>query len=110
MAYGVFRSSNRGNSWVRVDSGLGSDTNVIALAVDTAGTVFAATDSELFRSTDSGKFWVLVDTGSISALTIDFKDRILASYGQKLYRSTNEGISWTDVSVPIPGTATISAI
>ncbi len=110
LANGVYQSSNKGSSWVRADSGLGGDTNVIHLTVDSSGTVFAATDSELFRSTDSGKFWVLIDTGSISSTTIDFRNRILVSSGQKLYRSTNEGISWTDLSVPIPGTATISAI
>src|ERR1035441_2712995 len=52
LANGVYRSSNKGSSWVRADSGLGGDTNVVALAVDSAGTVFSATDSELFCSTE----------------------------------------------------------
>jgi photosystem II stability/assembly factor-like uncharacterized protein len=110
LTNGVYLSSNKGSSWVRADSGLGGDTNVIALAINSIGTVFAATDAGLFRSTDNGNFWVLVDTGSVSALTIDFKDRILASSGQKLYRSTNEGSSWIDLNITIPDTSTISTI
>lgn len=60
MEDGVFRSSDRGDHWVRWNFGL-LDLHVLALALSPGfaqdETLFAGTESGIFRSTNGGRAW-----------------------------------------------------
>src|SRR6266436_4364546 len=53
---GVFRSTDNGATWIGVSNGM-TDTNVRALAINSASDIFAGTFSGVFRSTDNGDSW-----------------------------------------------------
>lgn len=53
----LYRSTNRGDRWQYAGRGLERAVHDVAAHPTTAGVVFAATDSGLFRSTDSGGHW-----------------------------------------------------
>jgi hypothetical protein len=67
---GVFQSTNGGDSWSPVNTGL-SSVHVNALAIDpiTPSTLYAGTENVgtggvgVFRSTNSGGSWSMVNTG-----------------------------------------------
>jgi len=56
-AFGVYRSTDAGVSWVSSNSGL-TDDDVEDLAVDSAGNILAGTRGGLFKSTDRSQTWV----------------------------------------------------
>jgi ligand-binding sensor domain-containing protein len=59
---GLFVSSNNGESWAPVDSGL-SNLKIRALA-STATTLYAGTYGRgIFRSTDNGRLWTSTNAG-----------------------------------------------
>jgi len=124
---GVYRSTNGGNSFVRVSgtSGLPS-AGVSSLAPDrtTTGRVYAAVPASyaggapagVFRSDDGGQTWVRADTG-LTGLGSSL--RVLLSVGRNtgvvyamvidsngaasgVFRSANGGASWTALGVPSP--------
>jgi photosystem II stability/assembly factor-like uncharacterized protein len=113
---GVFQSTNSGNSWSAVDTGL-SDTalSVTALVIDPAapGTLYAGTDGGVFRSTNSGGSWSAVNTGlsstapSVTALAIDptTLGTLYAGTHGGVFQSINSGGSWSAVNTGLSGTA-----
>ncbi|MDZ7292991.1 MAG: T9SS type A sorting domain-containing protein [candidate division KSB1 bacterium] len=54
----VFRSTNNGESWTHVASGLAD--YVYALAINIEGYIFAGTPEGGYRSTDNGQRWTLI--------------------------------------------------
>jgi photosystem II stability/assembly factor-like uncharacterized protein len=113
---GVYRSTNGGTTWVQRNSGL-LDMNVWSLALEPDGHILACTYlkpnegvpyspmkvspiGRLFRSTDLGRSWVLVDTTTASArLLVNSHGYIwrdtYADNFSGLSRSTNGGTLWT---------------
>jgi photosystem II stability/assembly factor-like uncharacterized protein len=101
---GVILSTDNGQSWTEVTSGL-TNLNVTALAVlatETGGTnLFAATNGGgLFQSTNNGTSWIEADAGLghpyITALTVSGTNLFAGTnYGGGVYRSTDYGTSWT---------------
>jgi ligand-binding sensor domain-containing protein len=97
---GVFLSTNNGNSWAPVNSGL-TDTTIRCLAViDTS--LFVGSGSGVFLSADKGASWSLVNTG----LT-DLPVQCFAASGGNLFAGTDDGgvflskdlgTSWTPVN------------
>src|SRR5438552_8835406 len=59
---GVFRSTDNGGTWTGVSDGM-TDTNVRALAINSASHIFAGTFSGVFRSTDDGESWIPINNG-----------------------------------------------
>ena len=56
---GVFRSTDNGDNWTVINTGLPDFTFVFALAINGAGHIFAGTDGNgMFRSTDNGDNWI----------------------------------------------------
>lgn len=110
---GIFRSTNNGDSWTAVNSGLTTDLGrpgpcVGSFAVS-GNSIFAGTgyDQGLFLSTDNGESWTAVN----SSLPLDFpvlggcgplivhRDSIFAGTGSAgIFLSANNGKSWTNVS------------
>lgn len=104
---GVFKSTNGGVSWSKVNNGLTS-TSVLALAIDpqTPSTVYMNTDGNgVFKSINGGASWSAINNGLdsiyVSTFAIDPQTPstiyIGTTYGS-LFKSTNGGTSWYAVS------------
>jgi hypothetical protein len=103
---GVFLSTNNGNSWTAVNTGL-TTTRVISLLVTTGGDIFAGTwGGGVFRSTNNGTSWVAVNGTApnnlpnlqISALAERSGTIFLGTRGAGLYQSTDNGTNWTSLN------------
>lgn len=100
----IFRSTDQGGLWTELATGFTSYSR--SLAVDTAGQVFAGTNSEkVWRSTDGGATWTQSSagiTGSIiSPLITGPEGRVLAGtrelYGElsgQVFISPDGGSNW----------------
>ncbi len=114
---GVFRSTDRGASWLAVNNGL-TNTSVGALALSpgfaTDHTIFAGTGRGVFRSTDGGDSWQPVNQGmppnlannQIQSLVISpafASDHTVFAVGviRGVFRSTDAGDSWQELSVDL---------
>lgn len=108
---GVFRSSNGGGSFTRLNNGL-TDLTVHDLAVSPKvwidGIMLAATGSGVFRTTDTGLNWSAVGsdlgTGNVQsvAMSADFENdhnAYAAVYGSGIYRSQDGGVTWVNPGV-----------
>ena len=101
---GVFKSSNNGQTWNQINSGL-TDTCVTCFAFSSNGHIFAGTWSQgIFRSTDDGQSWMAVNTGltklsppGIRAIGVSATGMVFFAKSGGVFRSTDEGMSWTNV-------------
>ena len=61
--YGIFRSTNNGQSWSPVNNGLLAET-VSSIAINSEDEIFAATDyNGVFISTNNGDSWTQLNSG-----------------------------------------------
>jgi len=108
---GVFRSTNDGNSWIRMNAGL-SNRIVRSLATD-GNTLLAGTyDGGVFLSSNSGGNWVdislrISDLSVISLAIVG--PRLIAGTISGALRSTDQGISWEPIDLG-PGQYEVAAI
>lgn len=96
---GVFLSTNKGSSWVSVNTGL-SYTNVENLFVDGmilyAIVVSPSFATTVFRTTNNGVNWInsgLPSTFSATSFAAS-STNLFVGGGNGLYRSTNNGTNW----------------
>ncbi len=92
----IWRSTNDGADWTQVSS-LGSDDDVISIAVSGSATIFAGTTGSIYKSTDNGTTWT--DIGKMNVSSV-------AGYGNKVWAVTKDnafvgtsadfGSSWTN--------------
>lgn len=95
---GVFRSTNGGNSWQQLNSGLGGDASRVRELVQFNDQLYAGTHAGLYRLPSGSEQWVAVSTfpaGNIvfSLVTDEVNDVIYAGTGGGIYRST-DGDTW----------------
>lgn len=84
---GIFRSSNRGDSWASVNEGL-TDLFVLCLTTAKDGTIYAGTfRGGVFRSRDAGKSWQPINKG-LKRLEI----KVLMMDAKGLYAGTGDGV------------------
>jgi photosystem II stability/assembly factor-like uncharacterized protein len=106
----VFRSTDSGASW-SVSLPLVFDY-VLDLEIDpdAPATVYAATTSGVFKTTDGGNTWTAMSSGLtntiVSSLAIDRSDSAIVYAGTRgggVFKSTNGGSSWTAVNTGLTG-------
>jgi hypothetical protein len=98
----VLRSSDNGGTWNRVQVTL-SGWRIEAMAI--VGTdVFAATSSEVFRSSDRGNTWTLLDLKGTRPTHFASMggDLFAACNGAGVYRSRDDGANWVAVNREFP--------
>ncbi|UCF35691.1 MAG: hypothetical protein JSU96_12725 [Acidobacteriota bacterium] len=99
---GIFRSSDRGKSWVAVNSGL-TTRDVRALAIDPieSSILYAGTGAGVFRSVDQGQSWTAASNGLVDlateSLTIDpiTPSTLYAGTEGGVFRTTDQAQSWS---------------
>ena len=123
---GVFHSTDNGDSWTPINSGLEALT-VLAIAVNSKGDVFAGTLlGGLFRSSDNGASWTRklislirpVTYETVSAIAVDNNDMLYAGTGSFLglseidgvYYSPNDGNNWLKSVFSISGSNDVNAL
>lgn len=98
---GIYRSEDNGATWTKTS--FPDSMGAWVIAVNANDDVFAGTGYGLFRSTDAGQSWALLDVGfeldygpSIEAIAIDDVDGdiFVAINGGGVYRSSDNGNSW----------------
>ena len=104
---GVFRSTNQGETWIKVDS-----SPSVHQLITNGKYVFAGTSKGVYRSSDNGATWG--DTGLSTFEVYSFaiyKNNIFAgTHGNGIFLSNDNGTTWTDVSIGIPNVVVLSMI
>lgn len=102
-AKGVYRSSDRGNSWVKSEKGISKGP--VRKMLCSGARVFAATDQGAFRSVDSGVTWQSINDNIVgekfNCLAFDGHTLVLSSPGNGLYFSFDFGENWFERSYGI---------
>ncbi|MDQ6666010.1 MAG: hypothetical protein M3Z23_16635 [Acidobacteriota bacterium] len=108
-----------GSPLIRIDSASGvaqplispllSNATKFAVDPENPSTLYAAADSGLIRSTDSGASWERIDTFPavpiIASITIDPSDSnviYVSANSRGLFRSVDGGITWSEMNQGIP--------
>ena len=102
---GIYKSSDRGETWQEVNNGLPTkNVDVIQASPTRQGLLFVGTDQGVFRSDDGGSSWQgPILAGEVHSLLIDpvEANSIFAGTEAGLFWSPDGGVSWQRVdSVP----------
>ena len=98
----VYRSTNGGTSWSTASTNLqGNFPN--AFVFNSSGVLLAGTDGGIYQTVDSGKHWILADSGAWPARGFVFNAAgtlfaaagIINYSGEGVIRSTDGGNTWT---------------
>ena len=101
---GVYVSHNYGGNWTPANQGLphidggqiyGSSLGPVVSIVGTDHDLYAATDTGVYLSTNSGESWASISQFATSALTV--RDSFLFACGNGFWMTSNEGESWTEL-------------
>lgn len=95
---GIFKSTNNGDNWNLMTSGLTSFVYSFKLA---GGKIFAATDNGLYFSTNRGSNWTLTNNGLLTSIkSVDANQQyIFVGTSQNgVCRSSDNGNNWTQVN------------
>lgn len=107
---GVFRSTNKGESWTAVNSGLRNASVAVLASSDT--NLYAGTNRGVFLSTNSGESWNAINSGLTSLKIRAFVAAPNAAGGVDLFagtsdsgafRSINNGTSWSAINTGLTG-------
>jgi len=99
----MYRSTDNGDSWMKVSNGLPDNLFVSSAAMNPSGHTFIGTGQGIHRSTDNGESWTQISKGlpanlTVWSLGINANGFIFAGTEQGVYRSKNNGESWTPMN------------
>ncbi|MGH7165076.1 MAG: WD40/YVTN/BNR-like repeat-containing protein [Nitrospiraceae bacterium] len=114
---GLFKTTNRGESWTRIGQSLG-DQYVSALLIDpaTPQVLYAGGRAGVYKSPDGGQTWQAMNEGletlnvrTLAMSLLDAQTIFLGTNGSGLYRSQDGGRAWQRIPLVLqptaPGTA-----
>ena len=102
---GIWKSSDAGVNWSRLESTNNSDFyNIQKIVITSTGRIIASTNSGLFISNNNGDTWSESIDGFFGDIEITANGTIFASQGYRynqgtVYRSTDNGDNWTDLNI-----------
>ena len=86
------------NFWRPLDGMYGGDITAMVITHD--GTLFAGTQTGIYRSTDNGNHWIpahALQKNSKTLCLLESNGILFAGNDDGIFRSTNNGVSWTNV-------------
>ncbi len=112
---GILKSTDGGLTWntTGLSYYMANTRQISKLLIDPANTstILAATSAGIFRSTDAGATFTLVQAGSFKDMEFKPGDpNIVYTAGTEFYRSTNNGQTWSKITTGIAAAATLSRI
>jgi photosystem II stability/assembly factor-like uncharacterized protein len=106
---GLWRSDDRGRSWLDIGEGLPAGAVRRLLVVTTPeDTLYAIVGGRLWRRTNGMHSWQAHDTGlpvgRVETLALDMgePERLWAAAADRIFVSTDRGVSWRPVGQPLP--------
>ena len=107
---GVFKSIDGGGSWGAVSSSSFCPVSVIAIDPQMSTTLYAVTDSKVFKTSNGGESWSAANIGlantNVRALAIDAQTpaNLYAGTGDGVFKSSDGGGSWTAINSGLTNT------
>ncbi|MDB5274029.1 MAG: domain containing protein [Chitinophagaceae bacterium] len=105
--YGVYKSTNGGQTWTAANSGLGNRLTVeLLMSPSNNNVLIAATGDGIWKTTDGGNSWTeKLNGGDFTEMVFKPGDpnTIYAATHTQFYVSTNQGDSWSLISLPGSG-------
>ena len=102
---GLFKSSNNGITWIQMNTGIPTSSEVFVLYV-LGNDILAGTSSGLFRSTNDGASWSPINNGlsshSVLAIAVAWAGSLWVGTNAGIFTSTNNGQSWNIVPSLLP--------
>ena len=96
--YGVYRSTDRGETWTALLTNGGDRLRIRALVITPEGDLFAGSDDEVYRSTDDGATWTPTGLNDrIGPMAVTAEGHLIAASTYRIHRSTDRGASWQTV-------------
>ena len=95
---GLFKSTNMGSTWSLTALTSFAYAHAVIVHPTTTNTVYVATNSGLYRSTDGAATWAQQLTGNITDLVINPATPTIlfcARSGDGVYRTADGGATWT---------------
>ena len=102
FSYGMLRSSNDGQSWAEINSGLGWP-DVYDIDFSGANEIYIATGQGVFMSRNEGSNWTPIPVDStesrVQTLAVSPNGNIFVAHAwvSGVYRSTDNGANWSKV-------------
>ncbi|MFZ1729176.1 MAG: hypothetical protein WBQ23_14205 [Bacteroidota bacterium] len=93
---GLFRSSNRGQTWESIEAGLPSNA-LYSISVPTGDVVFIGLNSATYRSSDQGATWNHIsDLAAMNVFSVQHAggNTMVTETSKGLYLSQNFGATW----------------
>jgi PKD repeat protein len=110
----VFKSTDKGDSWLKISAWNGNTLKELAVAPSNSNYIYTTTQSVLYRTTDGGTNWSDI-TGTLPtssalityiAIKDDDPNTVWVSMGQYdangVYETTDGGTTWTNISTGLP--------
>ncbi|MCB0522574.1 MAG: hypothetical protein H6577_01190 [Lewinellaceae bacterium] len=113
----LFKSTNKGNTWTKLDAGFGSDhIKAIAVAPSNNSIVYTVKPDAVSKSTNGGVNLNANVTGTLPVANAALSDIIVSntdpnkiwacfsgySAGNKVFKSIDGGTTWTNISAGLP--------
>ena len=100
--YGIYKTTNGGNTWVLSNNGIGTRMAVeMLMDPQNSSTVIAATSNGIWKTTDGGQTWTETLAGNqftdLAWQPLQGSSVMYASAMNRFFRSTNKGDTWTEI-------------